>query len=67
MHRYIEMLDCEIERLTGLEKQHSRVNPGIEQQLHVLFENHKHAKMYMAYKKGEPARANGNDTAPTHG
>ena len=46
MRRFIEMLDCEIERLVGMEKQRGRVHMGTEQQLHILFENRKHAERW---------------------
>ena len=59
MHKYIEMLDYEIEKLVSMEKQRGRVNPGAEQQLHFLFENRKHA---MEWKKHH-----GHDDKPAEG
>ena len=43
MQKYIEMLETEINRLMETEKQHGRVNIGVEQQLHFLLENRRHA------------------------
>jgi len=43
MHRYIEMLDDEIERLVSQEKAQKRLNYKTEEVLHFLFENRKHA------------------------
>jgi|GEM_PF-6537151 len=44
---YIDMLDCEIERLVGMEKHHGKINMSVEQRLHILFENRKHAARMM--------------------
>ena len=44
MEKYIEILEKEIEELTEMEKKNGRVNMGVEQRLHILFENCKHAK-----------------------
>ena len=54
MNKYIELLDSEIERLTGIEKQRNHVNMGVERELHILFENRRNAEEYMAQKQVEP-------------
>ena len=47
MHKYIKMLDDEINRLTDTEKRRGHVSAGTEQYLHFLFENRRHAMEYM--------------------
>ena len=46
MHKYIHMLDCEIEQLIDHEKRNGGLSADAEKTLHVLFENRKHAMMW---------------------
>ena len=47
MKRYIEMLECEIEKLVRFETCKPELSIQTENCLHVLFENCKHAKEYL--------------------
>ena len=56
MHKYIQMLDCEIERHIDHEKHRDGgLNLSVERDLHVLFENRKHALEW--YKDHEKRKA----------
>lgn len=58
MHKYIELLECEIEKLIAYEKHSCKLHWETEQKLHVLFENCKHAKEYKMATKSDADKKN---------
>lgn len=54
MQKYIEMLDCEIDRLVRAEIQRGRLNMGFEQLIHLLSENRKNAMKRMEAHQQNP-------------
>ena len=50
-----------------MEKHRNQINMGVEQQLHILFENRKHAKEYMAHKHHHDSQGGKSEKAHTPG